>query len=113
LYPKFTAEQIRENGYALHVIFLEVENAVFVFFGEEPKLGTFSVALPPRGEGPTTSSVLLGDRNVIITRILAERFAAAFGKMVLVSTFLKKISEGEGGPILLKLAQKIIEKELK
>ncbi|MBS7644092.1 hypothetical protein KEJ26_05930 [Candidatus Bathyarchaeota archaeon] len=113
MYPKFTAEQIKENGHAFHVFFLEVENAVFVFFGEEPKLGTFSVALPPRGEGPTTSSVLLGDRNTIVTRILAERLATAFGKMVLVSTYLKKISEGEGGPVLLKLAQKLLEKEIK
>jgi len=113
LYPRFTSEQIKENGHVFFVFLLEVENAVVAFFGEEPKLGTFSAAIPLRGEGPAASSVLLGDRNVIITRILAERLAAAFGKIVLVSTYLKKISEEEGGPILLKLAQKILERGTK
>jgi len=69
------------------------------------------VALPQaeRLLGPPVSSVLLGDRNIIVARMLAERLAAKTGKIALASVFTRKLAEREAGPIFLKLFDKAME----
>ena len=63
----------------------ELENSVLILFwvGDKPKLGSLSVTLPDN-----TSSQLLGDRDMILSKIIGDRIASLFGKIVLVSTNL-------------------------
>jgi hypothetical protein len=52
----------------------------------------------------------LGERNTVVTKILAERFASAFKGIALVSTHLAEINDTEVGSTLLKLTQKLLDK---
>jgi len=109
---KIFSEDITEKGYNLTATLLKLENSVIAFFDEKGsmKLGTLAVAIPKLGGQTIISSVLLGDRNLIITKILAERFSNAFNCISLVSTHLADIREGKVGSILLKLSQRLIDK---
>jgi len=92
-------------------IHLETKNASLILLSEgEDQLGTLAVAIPQAQKmvGPPLSSVLLGDRNMIIARILAERLAGRMKKIALVSVFSKTISEREAGAIFLKLVEKTL-----
>jgi len=104
-------EEIEEKGYRFTAILIKLSNAVLVFFyeGGDMKLGTLAVALP-FGDGPCVSSILLGERNMVITKILAERFASAFKGITLVSTFLVEIGGSEVSSTLLKLTKKLLDK---
>jgi hypothetical protein len=120
IYPlkrvRIYSEEIKEANREFSLTLFEVENAVLAFFneGEKMRVGTFSIAMPSiSGETPIISSILLGDRNTATTRILAERLAASYGKMALVSTFIKGVDEAEAGRILMKLTQKFLEKRRK
>lgn len=92
-------------------IFIETKNAVLVMLSEaEDQLGTLAASVPPTTGiriQPLPSSVLLGDRNTITARMLAERLAAKTGKIGLVSVHLKTISETEANPLLMKLFEKV------
>lgn len=106
---KVVREKIVENGKPFLALVLETKNANLVVLSErEDQLGTLAVALPqaPQMVGPPLSSVLLGDRNIMIARILAERLARKTKKMALVSVFTKTVDEREAGPIFLKLVEK-------
>jgi len=54
--------------------------------------------------------VLLGDRNQIITRLLAELLAEKTKKISLVSVFVKSLNEQEAALILRKLMDKTLKK---
>jgi hypothetical protein len=81
----------------------ELGNAIIAIFweGDEPRLGTLTVTLPNR-----VSSLLLGDRNLILGQLVGEQLAAVCGKMALVSTNLPLSAEGAAKP-LLDLAKKL------
>jgi len=107
-------EEIREKDKRFLGLYLEMRNAGLILLSEgEDQLGTLAVAIPRAREriGPPLSSILLGDRNVMIARILAERLAGKTDKIALASVFAKTIDEREAGPILLKLFEKIVGKE--
>ncbi len=111
-------EKIVENNKPFLVLFLETKNASLVLLSEsEDQLGTLAVALPQAQKiiGPPLSSILLGDRNTMVARILAERVAQKMKKIALVSVFTKTIDEREAGPIFLKLVEKTagIERSVK
>jgi len=111
---KVIQEGIREKDRLFLSTYLEMENAGLILLSEgEDRLGTLAVAVPQRGEllGPPLSSILLGDRNTMIARILAERLAKKMTKIALVSVFTKTVTEEEAGTILLKLVEKTIGKE--
>ncbi len=106
---KIVREEILENGKPFLALFIETKNAnVLILSESEDQLGTLAVALPqaPKMIGPPLSSVLLGDRNTMIARILAERLAQKTRRMALVSVFTKTVDEREAGPIFLKLVEK-------
>ncbi len=106
---KVVREKIVENDIPFLALFLEMKNASLVILSEgEDQLGTLAVALPqaPKMIGPPLSSILLGDRNAMIARILAERLAQRTKKIALISVFTKTINEREVGPIFLKLIEK-------
>lgn len=79
----------------------------------EDKLGTLAVGIPqPKNlVGSPLSSVLLGDRNIMVTRLLAELLAEKTKKISIVSVFLKSVNEQEAAPILRKLMDDTLKKE--
>lgn len=106
------SEEMEEGEFKLTATLLILENSVMVFFDEKGsmKLGTLAIAIPKFGSQTFMSSVLLGDKNVVITKILAGRFSTAFNRIALVSTHLVGVTEREVGLLLSNLAKKIIEK---
>jgi len=111
---KVVKEEIREKDMTFLALYLETKNASLILLSEgEDQLGTLAVAIPQAREtiGPPLSSILLGDRNMIVARLFAERLAEKMNKIVLASVFTKTINEREAGPILLKLVEKIVGKE--
>lgn len=78
------------------VTLLPLENAVLALFYEGTiKIGTLAVSTPGLREGgPGNSSVLLGGKYLIVARALAERVAATYNKMSIVS-INTVLTEGE------------------
>ncbi len=111
-YESFT-DEIDESGHQYTSVLFRLSNAVMLFFcekGGDLRLGTFAVAMP-QFEGKTyVSSILLGERNMVITKILAERAAYAYRGMALVSTHLPEIFETDASSVLIKLMNKILDK---
>lgn len=111
---RMVQEEIRERDKRFLCLYLEMRNAGLIFLSEgEDQLGTLAVAVPRARErtGPHLSSILLGDRNVMIARILAERLAGKTDKIALASVFAKTFGEREAGPIFLKLFEKTVGRE--
>ena len=106
-------DELVEQGITFLVTYFETENAGIILISENTdRLGTLAIAMPQQQKlvGPVVSSVLLGDRNTMISRVLAELLAKKTKKIGLVSIFLKSISEQEAPPILKSLLEKILKK---
>jgi hypothetical protein len=113
-HTKVVKEKIRERDKLFSALYMEVENAGLVLLSEgEDRLGTLAVAIPQAQKmvGPPLSSILLGDRNVVIARLFAERLAEKVNKIALASVFIKSMGEREAGPVLVKLFEKTVKKE--
>jgi len=113
---KVTQEEMKENETQFLALRLETKNADLILLSEgEDNLGTLAVAIPPKEKmlGPPVSSILLGDRNAIIARLLAERLAQKTGKIALASVFAKTIADREAGRVFLKLFEKSLKEEKK
>jgi len=111
---KVFQEEIKENETLFLALRLETKNANLILLSEgEDQLGTLAVAIPQEQKmlGPPLSSILLGDRNIVTSRLLAERLAQKTGKIALASVFAKTISEREAGPVFLKLFEKALKEE--
>lgn len=80
---------------------------------KEDKLGTLAIAVPKTkdGVGAVTSSVLLGDRNIISARMFAEYIASKKGKIALVSVYLEKASEIQAQEFFMHLIDKVLKSE--
>jgi len=110
---KVAQEEMKEGDKSFLALYLEMENAGLALLSEgQDRLGTLAVAIPQAQKmmGPPLSSILLGDRNVMTARLLAERLAKETNKIALVSVFVKSIGEREAGPILLRLFEKTVKK---
>jgi len=106
-------EEIQEGNVLFLALHVEMENASLTLLSEgKERLGTLAVSIPQRRGmmGPSISSVLLGDRNVMVARILAERIAQKTRKISLVSVFTETISEREAGTIFIRLLEKIAKR---
>jgi hypothetical protein len=113
---KIIKDKLIENNRTFFSIFIETNNGIQMFLSEgEDRLGTLAVAVPQKNNllGPPLSSILLGDRNMMISRLLAENLAKKMNRISLVSVFSKSINEMELGPILRKLMENTLEKENK
>jgi hypothetical protein len=109
---KVVQEEMQEDETLFLALLLETKNANLILLSEgEDQLGTLAVAIPQKEKmmGPPLSSVLLGDRNVIVARLLAERLAQKTGKIALASIFAKTLAEKDVGPIFLKLFDKTLK----
>ena len=87
---KIVKEEMVERDLSFFAVFIETENASQLFLSEgKDRLGTLAVAIPQKQKlvGPPLSSVLLGDRNMMVARVLAELLAQKTNKMGLVSVF--------------------------
>jgi len=104
-------DEIIEQNVHFLAVYVETKNSCFVLLSEnEDKLGTLAIAVPKPQDllGPPSSSVLLGDRNIISARMFAEHLASRKKKIALVSVYLKTIDEVQGQSILLKLLEKVV-----
>ena len=111
---KIIKEELVEQDTTFLAIYLETENASIIMMSEgEDRLGTLAVAIPQQQKlvGPSLSSILLGDRNIMVARVLAELLAQQTKKIGLASVFIKSVSEQEAAPILRKLLEKTLKKE--
>jgi len=109
---KVVQEEIKENETLFLALRLETKNANLILLSEgEDNLGTLAVAIPQKERmlGPSLSSVLLGDRNTIAARLIAERLAQKTGKIALASVFAKTVAEKDVGPVFLRLFDKIMK----
>lgn len=110
---RMVQEEIVEKNLRLLVLCIEMKNSCLIFLSEtEDRLGTLAVSLPPVSRlvsSTSLSSILLGNRNTLSARLLAERLAARMNKIVLVSVHLRTIGEREAIPILLKLVEKCLK----
>lgn len=99
---------IEREGRTHKVHLIAMDNAVLVLFYEDTmKIGTLAVASPGLREGAVgTSSVLLGGKYLIASRALAERSAAIFNKLSLVS-LNTRLTEGEALRIYSALLDKV------
>jgi hypothetical protein len=104
--------EMKQNETLFVALRVETKNANIILLSEdEDQLGTLAVGIPQREKmlGPPMSSVLLGDRNVIVARLLAERLAGKTGKIALASVFAKTVAEKDAGSVFLKLFDKTLE----
>ena len=98
--------KFERESLTFHANLVRLENAVLVLFYEGTvKLGTVAVSMPGIGEERAgRSSVLLGGKYLMASRALAERAAASFGMMAVVS-LNTTIEEGEALRIYAKLLE--------
>ena len=111
---KVTKEELLEKDTRFLAVYVEAKNSCMVMLSEkEDKLGTLAIAVPKPKDmvGVATSSVLLGDRNVISARMFAEYVASKKGKIALVSVYLDKLDEMQAQGFFMHLIEKLIQAE--
>ena len=107
-------DEIIEQNARFLAVYLETKNSCLVLLSEdEDKLGTLAIAVPKPQDllGPPSSSVLLGDRNTISTRMFAEYLASRKKKITLVSIYLKTVDEMQAQSVFMKLIEKVARAE--
>lgn len=105
-------EELFERGARFSAIYVKLKNACLMFLSEgEDRLGTLAAAIPSSEGviGPSISSILLGSRDTIVARALAERLAGITRKMALVSISLKTMRDVEAASTLAKLFDKVLK----
>jgi hypothetical protein len=109
---KVYKESLEEEGKMVLGCLVEMENATFVLLDEKEsiRLGTLAVAMPEFDGKHHVSSVLLGDRNAMEAKLLAERISAATGGIVLVSIHMEPLTGLSSLVPLMKLATRLVEK---
>jgi len=113
LRTKIFRETVEEKGTTYLATMLEMKNAyIFLLSEGEEKLGTLAVSVPqkPGMVGPPLSSVLLGERNSMLSRMLAESLARRLGKIILLSIFTRHEAGRKVSHIFLSLLDKLLKK---
>ena len=111
---KVTKEELLEKDTRFLAVYVEAKNSCMIMLSEkEDKLGTLAIAVPKPKDmlGAATSSVLLGDKNVISARMFAEYVASKKGKIALVSVYLDKLDEMQAQAFFMHLIEKLIQTE--
>jgi hypothetical protein len=100
---------LEREGRVHKVTLLQMDNAVLALCYEGTmKIGTLAISTPGLTEGVVgTSSVLLGGKYLVAARALAERSAAIFKRMSLVS-LNTTLSEGEALRVYARLLDKVL-----
>ncbi|MCD6088332.1 hypothetical protein J7K07_01240 [Candidatus Bathyarchaeota archaeon] len=110
---KIFRETVKEEGTIYLATMLEMKNAyIFLLSEGEERLGTLAVSMPQRPGivGAPLSSVLLGERNSMLSRMLAESLARRLGRIILLSIFTRQESDRKTSHIFLSLLDKLLKK---
>ena len=111
---RFIKDELFEQGLHFLAVYMETNNSCLVLISEkEDKLGTLAIAVPTSKDliGPTSSSILVGDRNAVTARMFAEYVATKKQKIALVSIYLETMSELQGQQFFKKLVERVIGTE--
>ncbi len=111
---KVVKEELLEQDTRFLAVYVEAKNSCMIMLSEkEDKLGTLAIAVPKPKDmiGSATSSVLLGDKNVISARMFAEYVASKKGKIALVSVYLDKVDEMQAQAFFMHLIEKLTQTE--
>ena len=105
-------EEVGNEEQRLTVTLHRIDNAIFAFYDEKDsmKLGTLAIAMPQFNGRRHVSSTLIGERNTIVTQILAEQLSKAFDTIAVVSTHFPEMEDRTSGRILIDLTQKLVAK---
>ncbi len=109
-------EEITEHDTRFLAVYVEAKNSCLILLSEnQDKLGTLAIAVPNLKDpaGPVSSSVLVGDKHMISSRMFAEYVAAKKGKIAMVSVYLEKLSELEAQSFFKRLIEKVLKGERK
>ena len=109
-------EELTEQDTRFLAVYVEAKNSCLVLLSEnEDKLGTLAIAVPNVRDptGPVSSSVLVGNKQMISARMFAEYVAAKKGKIAMVSVYLEKLSELEAQNFFKRLLEKVLKIERK
>jgi hypothetical protein len=107
-------EEIQQQGINFLAVYVEAKNSIMIMLSEkEDKLGTLAIAVPKPKDllWSVTSSVILGDKNVISARMFAEYVASKKGKIAMVSVYLETVSEMQAQAFFMHLIDKLIKSE--
>ena len=111
---KVVKEELQEQDMRFLAVYVEARNSCMIMLSEkEDKLGTLAIAVPKPKDllGSVTSSVLLGDKNVISARMFAEYVASKKGKIAMVSVYLDTVTELQAQSFFMHLIDKLIKSE--
>ena len=111
---KVVKEEVQERDMRFLAVYVEAKNSIMIMLSEnEDKLGTLAIAVPKPKDfmGSVTSSVLLGDKNVISARMFAELVASKKGKIAMVSVYLDKLSEMDAQVYFKRLIERVLAPE--
>ena len=109
-------EELQQQGVNFLAVYVEAKNSIMIMLSEkEDKLGTMAIAVPRPKDllGSVTSSVLLGDKNMISARMFAEYVASKKGKIAMVSVYLEQVSEIHAQEFFMHLIEKVLKSETK
>ena len=109
-------EELTDKETRFLAVYVEAKNSCLILLSEkEDKLGTMAIAVPKANEllGLVSSSILLGDRNIISARMFAEYVAAKKGKIAMVSVYLDKFDEMQAQSFFMRLLEKVTQAESK
>jgi len=110
---KIFRETVKEEGTIYLATMFEMKNAyIFLLSEGEERLGTLAVSMPQRPGivGAPLSSVLLGERNSMLSRMLAESLARRLGRIILLSIFTRQEADRKTSHIFLSLLDKLLKK---
>jgi hypothetical protein len=111
---KVLKEELKEQDRCFLAVYVEAKNSIMIMLSEkEDKLGTLAIAVPKPKDliGSVTSSVLLGDKNVISARMFAEYVASKKGKIAMVSVYLDQLTELQAQSFFMHLVDKLLKTE--
>jgi hypothetical protein len=111
---KVVKEELQQQDTRFLAVYVEAKNSCMIMLSEnEDKLGTLAIAVPKPKDllSSVTSSVLLGDKNIISARMFAEYVASKKGKIAMVSVYLEKVTEMQAQSFFMHLVDKLIKSE--
>jgi hypothetical protein len=111
---KVVKEELQQQDTRFLAVYVEAKNSCMIMLSEnEDKLGTLAIAVPKPKDllGSVTSSVLLGDKNMISARMFAEYVASKKGKIAMVSVYLEKVTEMQAQSFFMHMIDKLIKSE--
>jgi hypothetical protein len=109
-------EELSEKDTRFLAVYVEATNSCLVLLSEnEDKMGTMAIAVPKGNPqlGTASSSILVGNRNMISARMFAEYVASRKNKVAMVSVYLEKFDEMQAQTFFFQLLEKVIQVESK